>query len=85
MRRGAEAIDHQAGGYLYADVGVEIERRQIAQRRRADGELGHQLLGDDCRRDTLKERQEVQRGSHAPDQECDRQRRPATVRRHHAV
>jgi hypothetical protein len=49
------AVGDDAGRDLHRHVGVEIEGGEVAQRRRADGEVVHQLVGDDGRRDALVE------------------------------
>lgn len=51
-----EPVHENADRHLNRDVGVEVEGREMSDRGCADGELAHQLVDHDARRDALHER-----------------------------
>jgi hypothetical protein len=65
------AVDQHAGRHLDGDVAVEVEGREMAERRGTEREFGGQLAREHRRRHAMKKADEVERRAQAPDRERD--------------
>ena len=59
-------VHQHARGNLDCDVGIEVQCRQVAQRRGRQREFRHELVRDHCGRDALEKPDQVKRSAESP-------------------
>jgi hypothetical protein len=70
----APVVCEDPGGDLHQPVAVEVESREVAQGCCADAEIAHQFLGHHRRRQAVKEADDIEKRSEAPDEPGEAQR-----------